>query len=77
MDTPRRSARIAAKPPVDYSEADYADLNEYQRETIDQMLHGSPSYGAAACAGLCSLTVVAFLIAFVAATSVNTYSGGF
>lgn len=77
MDTPRRSARIAAMPAVSYVEPDYADLNEYQRETIDQMLHGSPSYTASACAGLCSLTVVAFLVAFVAATSyetIGTYS---
>jgi hypothetical protein len=77
MDTPRRSARIAAKPIVSYVEPDYADLNEYQRETIDQMLHGAPSYTASVCAGLFSLTVVAFTVAFVAATSYNgvgTYS---
>lgn len=77
MESPRRSARIAAKPVVNYAEPDYTDFAEVHRETIDQMLHGSPSYVASACAGLCSLTVVAFLVAFVAATSyetIGTYS---
>jgi hypothetical protein len=80
MDSPRRSARLAVKPRVDYTELDYADLNDYQRDTIHQMQHGSyvPSYSVEACAGLFSLAVVAFIVAFVASTSYHgTYSTGY
>ena len=78
MDSPRRSARLAAKPRIDYTEETYADINEYHRDTIHQMQYDhAPSYGAAACAGLMALASVSFIVAFVVSTSYHgaTYSG--
>lgn len=70
MDSPRRSARLAAKPPVDYTEPDYPELNDYQRNAIQQAFSGvEHSYTTEACAALIGLTVISFITAYVATTS--------